>query len=72
VSIESSAAITYETAPAASRALKRAESGVLIDATDAETPLHARETVAFGVGAEFMDRHRMKLFEDCGAADTEA
>ena len=29
--------MTYETAPAASRALKRAESGVLIDATEAET-----------------------------------
>ena len=37
MSIESSAAMTYETAPAASRALKRAESGVLIDATEAET-----------------------------------
>ncbi len=61
--------MTFETASAASRALKRAESGVTINATEGETLLHARETVAFGVGAEFMDRDRMKLFEHCGAAD---
>ena len=61
--------MTFEIASAASRVLKRAESGVLIDATEAETLLRAHETVAFGGGAEFMDRDRMELFEHCGAAD---
>jgi len=51
-------------------ALKR--SGALIDAAEAETALHAREAVAFGSVTGFMDRHRMKLFEHCGAADTGA